>query len=76
MRCLADKPRVRRKLAPAPPTLAHRIEMNFEKLASFDKSWPSTANLVFIRLHDAGGRFIGTLMLATPNLPQSLGIRL
>ena len=65
-----------RELAPAPPTLAHRIEMNFEKLASFDKWWGGTANLVHIRLHDAGGRFIGTLMLAIPNLPQSLGTQL
>jgi class 3 adenylate cyclase len=65
-----------RELAPAPPTLAHRIDMNFEKLASFAKSWPGPANLLHIRLHDAGGRFIGTLMLALANLPQSLAMRL
>jgi class 3 adenylate cyclase len=65
-----------RELTPAPPTLAHRIEMDFAKLASLNKSWPNPANLVCVRLHDAGGRFIGTLMLAIPNLPQSLGMRL
>jgi class 3 adenylate cyclase len=65
-----------RELAAAPPTLAHRNEMDFKNLASFDKSWPSTANLVYIRLHDARGRFIGTLMLAILNLPQSLAMRL
>jgi class 3 adenylate cyclase len=65
-----------RELAPAPPTLAQRIEMDFTKLALFDKSWPAPANLLLIRLHDAGGRFIGTLMWADPNLPQSLAMRL
>ena len=65
-----------RELAPAPPTLAHRTEQNMEKLASLDKWWGGTANLVFIRLHDAGGRFIGTLLLAIPTVPQSLGTRL
>ncbi|MFY9921856.1 MAG: hypothetical protein WAL26_26230 [Mycobacterium sp.] len=63
-----------RELTPAPPTLAHRIEMDFAKLASFDKSWPTPAQLVFIRLHDAGGRFIGTLLLAIPTVPQSLAM--
>jgi class 3 adenylate cyclase len=65
-----------RELAPAPPTLAQRIEMDFGKLASFDKSWPGTANILLIRLHDADGHFMGTLMLADPNLPQSLAMRL
>jgi class 3 adenylate cyclase len=65
-----------RGLTPAPPTLAHLIEMDFGKLASYDKSWFSTAHLMHIRLHDAGGRFIGILGLALPNLPQSLALRL
>ncbi|MEE6165044.1 MULTISPECIES: adenylate/guanylate cyclase domain-containing protein [unclassified Mycolicibacterium] len=65
-----------RDLTPAPPTLAHRVEMDFETLASYGKSSSSTAHLVHIRLHDVSGRFIGTLMLALSNLPQSLALRL
>lgn len=65
-----------RELTPAPPTLAHRIEMDFAKLASYGESWGGSAHLVNIRLHDAGGHFIGTLMLAVSNLPQSLALRL
>ena len=65
-----------RELEPARPTLAHRLEMRVDKLASLSEAWLGTANLLHIRLHDAGGAFIGTLLLAVPMLPQSLAIRL
>lgn len=65
-----------RQLEPASPTLAHRLEMRFEKLASFNESWHGNANLLHIRLQDAGGHFIGTLLLAIPYVPQSLASRL
>jgi class 3 adenylate cyclase len=50
--------------------------MRFEKLASFSESHTGKANLLHIRLHDAGGRFIGTLLLAIQDVPQSLASRL
>jgi class 3 adenylate cyclase len=65
-----------RELKPAQHTLAHRLEMRFEKLASFSESHTGKANLLHIRLHDAGGRFIGTLLLAIQYVPQSLASRL
>jgi class 3 adenylate cyclase len=65
-----------RELRPAPPTLVHRLEMDFAKLAGYGESWGGTAHLVNIRLHDAAGCFIGTLMLAFSNMPQSLALRL
>lgn len=65
-----------RELQPAQPTLAHRLEMRFDKLASFNESWQGTINLLHLRLHDADGAFLGTLLLAIPMLPQSLAIRL
>lgn len=65
-----------RELRPAPPTLVHRIEMDFAKLAKHGESWSGTSHLVNIRLHDLGGHFIGTLMLAVSGLPQSLALRM
>jgi class 3 adenylate cyclase len=65
-----------RGLEPAEPTLAHQIEMRVEGLASLNEAWIGAANLLHIRLHDASGRFIGTLLLAIPTLPQSLAMRL
>jgi class 3 adenylate cyclase len=65
-----------RELKPAGPVLAHRLEMRFEKLAGFKEAWHGTATVLHIRLHDHDGAFIGTLLLAQPYLPQSLGGRL
>lgn len=65
-----------RELTPAEPTLAHWLEMRFDKLALFNESFDGSANVVHVRLQDAGGRFIGTLLLAIANVPQSLLLRL
>ncbi len=67
-----------RELEPAPPALAHPWEMQFGRLDRFNESWGSggVGHMVHVRLHDSAGRFIGTLLLMLPALPQSLALRL
>jgi class 3 adenylate cyclase len=67
-----------RELEPAPPALAHPWEMRFGRLARFNESWGSggVGHMLHVRLHDCAGRFIGTLLLVLPALPQSLALRL
>ena len=67
-----------RELEPASPALAHPWEMEFGRLAQFNESWGSggVGHMLHVRLHDSAGRFIGTLLLVLPALPQSLALRL
>ncbi|HTY26975.1 MAG TPA: adenylate/guanylate cyclase domain-containing protein [Mycobacterium sp.] len=67
-----------REIEPAPPTLAHPWAAQLSRVARFKESWGSggVGYMLHIRLHDSGGRFIGTLLLMLPALPQSLSLRL
>lgn len=67
-----------REIEPAPPALAHPWAAQLSRVARFNESWGSggVGYMLHIRLHDSGGRFIGTLLLMLPALPQSLSLRL
>ena len=65
-----------RMLEPAPPALGYRVELRFTSLARLNETWHGTANVLHVRLHDAGGNFIGTLLLAIQSIPQTLANRL
>jgi len=65
-----------RKLEPASPVLGHRVELRFTSLARLNETWHGMANVLHVRLHDASGSFIGTLLLAIQSIPQTLANRL
>lgn len=64
-----------REMEPKEPVAAHRSIIRMGDLEAYD-SWDGPVQVAVLRLHNVAGRFVGTMLLSKPDVPQGLANRL